>query len=88
MKTIKEYKSLLNSGIEDEFFGNTLLGMTLNTLFAETKGPAHIHHLDEKIEVIVQMNKNGINCFTDSYKMGSVSKAFYQWRLSEYNDFQ
>jgi len=92
MKTIKEYKSLLNSGInqdnKDEFFGNTLLGMTLNTIFGEKSGRADIHNLDEKIEVICQMYKNGIDCFKDSYKLGSVNKAYYQFKLAEYSDFQ
>jgi len=91
MKTIKEFKSLLNTdnfGIQDEFNGNTLLGMTLNGLFGEKNTtPAHIHNLDEKVEVICQMYKNGIDCFKDSYKMGSVSKAYYQYKLSEYQDF-
>jgi hypothetical protein len=89
MKSIKEFKSLLNTGISDEFNGNTLLGMTLNGLLGEKNiTPAHIHNFEEKVDVICQMNKNGIDCFKDSYKLGSVSKAFYQVKLSDYTDFQ
>ena len=84
MKTIKEFKSLL--------FANgktTFLGMALNTLFNEeyTHSPI-IQNLDEKIEVIVQMHDNGINAFTDNYKLGNVSKAYYQVQLKKYKDFK
>lgn len=92
MKTIREYKNLLNSGMnqdnEKEFFGNTVLGMHLNGLFKEQPGRADIHNLEEKVEVICQMYKNGIDCFNDSYKLGSVSKAYYQLKLAEYSEFK
>jgi hypothetical protein len=87
MKTIKDFKALLNDG-KEEFNGNTILGMHLNSLFGRKDIDATIHDMEEKIEVIVRMEKNGINCFTDSYKMGSVTKAYYQWHLEQYSDFQ
>jgi hypothetical protein len=84
MKTIKEFKDLLN--VDNE---NTLLGMSLNDLFNEDhKKDATIHNLEEKIEVIAQMNKNGINVFTEYFKIGSVSKAFYQWKLNQYLNYK
>ena len=49
---------------------------------------ATIHNFEEKIEVLNVMNKNGINVFTDAYKCGNVSKAFYQWNLTKYEDYQ
>lgn len=89
MKTIKDFKQLLNNGISEVFNGNTLLGVHLNGLFNEDKYyDATVHHIEEKIEVIVQMNENGIDCFKDSYKIGSVSKAFYQWNLKQYSEFK
>ena len=85
MKTIQEFKDLLYT----ESVGNSLLGCHLNRLFGEkTSARSDIHNLEEKIEVVVQMNNNGINAFTDEYKLGSVSKAYYQLKLKEFVDFQ
>ena len=85
MYTINDFKKALHDNGE-----NTLLGMHLNGLFHEKErdGKASIHNLEEKVEVIAQMNKNGINVFTDSFKLGSITKAYYQWRLTQYTDFQ
>ena len=84
MKTLKEFKELLHVNNE-----NTLLGMHLNYLFNENhERNATIHNFEEKIEVLNVMNKNGINVFTDAYKCGNVSKAFYQWNLTKYEDYQ
>jgi hypothetical protein len=96
MKTIKDYKELLR--INDS---NTMLGNHLCSLFNE-KGffaslkdidtmdeyNASLHNFDEKVEVMAQMHKNGINVFEDRYKMGSVSKAFYQYKLSGYTEYK
>ena len=84
MKTIKDFKELLFTNEE-----NTILGMSLNSLFNEdhTK-KSSVHNLEEKIEVIAQLDENGINVFTDNFQVGSVSKAFYQWRLKKYEDFK
>ena len=84
MKTIKDFKELLIQNNE-----NTLLGMSLNDLFNEDhKKDATIQNLEEKIEVIAEMNKNGIDVFTDYFKIGSVSKAFYQWKLNQYSNYK
>lgn len=84
MKMPKDFKQLLNKEGE-----NTLLGMHLNQLFGkESSKDATIHDFDEKMEVIAQMFENGIDVFKDTYKLGSVSKAFYQWHLSKYSDFK
>jgi hypothetical protein len=83
MKTIKEFKMLL---VRND--SNTLLGSHLNSLFNENiHHDASIQNLEEKIEVIVQMHKNGIDCFSDQYRLGSVTKAFYQVKLSDYVNF-
>lgn len=86
MKTIKDYKELLFLNGK-----NTMLGNHLNTLFPTTKDftyNATIHNFDEKVEVMAQMYKNDIDVFKDSYKIGSISKAFYQLQLEKYKDFQ
>jgi len=84
MKTINDFKSLLH--IDGK---NTLLGMHLNSLVCERykEDPAYIHQLELKVEVIAQMNKNGIDAFKDGYQLGSVTKAYYQYMLSQYNEF-
>ncbi len=85
MKTINDFKSLLH--IDGK---NTLLGMHLNSLVCERQPretKADIHELELKVEVIAQMSKNGIDAFEDSYKLGSVTKAYYQYMLSQYNEF-
>ena len=90
MKTLKEYKLLFNDPnlIDDDSIGNTILGVQLQELFGEDKTvKADIHNLEGKIEVVCQMYKNGIDVFKDSYKLGSVCKAFYQWKLSHYIDY-
>jgi len=91
MKTIKEFKSTMFYEEKTDLHNantNTLLGAHLNTLFNEDPSEkSTVHHLSEKIEVIVQMYKNGINVFTDEYKLGSVTKAFYQVKLSEYDEY-
>jgi hypothetical protein len=84
MKTIKDFKELLFNYEE-----NTLLGMQLNYLFNEDHtANSTIHNLEEKIEVIAQLNENGINVFIDNYQVGNISKAFYQWNLKKYEDFK
>lgn len=87
MRTIKDYKDLLFTNGK-----NTMLGLHLNTLFpTQTKDftyDASVHNFEEKVEVMAQMYKNGIDVFKDSYKVGSISKAFYQWNLNKYKDFQ
>lgn len=87
MKTIQDYKNLLSNDGK-----NTLLGNHLNTLFPirnkEFTYDASVHNFEEKVEVMVQMYKNGIDVFKDAYKMGSISKAFYQWNTNKYKDFQ
>ena len=90
--SIKDIKALLH----DEATGkNTLLGTHLNSLFplswAEESGlnkPAYIHSFEEKVEVLVQMGKNGIDVFKHGYKLGSVSKAFYQIQLENFKNFK
>jgi hypothetical protein len=82
MKTINDYKNILF--IDGN---NTLLGIHLNTLVGERTPldePAYINDLELKIEVISQMSKNGIDAFEDGYKLGSVTKAYYQLMLSKY----
>lgn len=85
MKTLKDFKNLLFNGEE-----NTALGLHLNNLFNENdfKYNASVHNLEEKIEVIAQMYRNGIDCFKDGYKLGSVTKAYYQYKASLYEDFK
>ena len=85
MKTINDFKSILHANEK-----NTLLGMHLNNLIchrmpSETR--ADLHDLELKVEVIAQMSKNGIDAFEDGYKLGSVTKAYYQYMLSQYNEY-
>ena len=85
MKTIKDFKNLLH--IDGQ---NTLLGMHLNTLICDRHpidDQADIHDLELKVEVIAQMSKNGIDAFEDGYKLGSVTKAYYQHMLSQYDEY-
>jgi hypothetical protein len=83
MKTVQNFKDLLFENGE-----NTLLGMHMQYLFNESHlAKSDVHNLEDKIEVICQMDINGIDCFTDSYKMGSVSKAYYQWQLAKYDSY-
>ena len=84
MKTIKDFKELLF--INEE---NTILGMSLNSLFNEDYNKnATVHNLEDKIEVMAQMNENGINVFIDNCQVGSISKAFHQWKLKKYEDYK
>lgn len=91
MKTIKDFKKVLYNNNE-----NTLLGLHLADLINPLgksveelrEKDQSIHFLEEKVEVIVQMYNNGIDVFLDSYKMGSVDKAYYQVKLKEYADFK
>lgn len=85
MKTIKDFKNLLHTD-----GNNTLLGMHLNTLICDRHPmdtQADIHDLELKVEVIAQMSKNGIDAFKDAYKLGSVTKAYYQYMLSQYDEY-
>jgi len=85
MKTIKDFKSLLhNDG------NNTLLGMHLNSLVCNRMPldeRADLHDLELKVEIIAQLSKNGIDAFEDRFALGSVTKAYYQYMLSQYNEF-
>lgn len=91
MKTIREYKKVLYDNDQ-----NTLLGLHLATLINPLgknydelyKKDQSIHHLEEKIEVIVQMYNNGIDVFKDTYSLGSVNKAYYQIKLREYSNYK
>lgn len=86
MKTIKEFKAVLRNEEKEE---NTMLGMHLNGLFNEDHDyDATVHNMDEKIEVIVEMFRNEIDVFNDTFKMGSVSKAYYKLKLSKYSNFK
>lgn len=84
MKTIKDFKNLLHSD-----GNNTLLGMHLNSLINDRyrEDPADIHDLELKVEVIAQMSKNGIDAFEDRYRLGSVTKAYYQHMLNKYSEY-
>jgi len=86
MKTIKDFQTLLHKDGQ-----NTFLGMHLNYIINQSLSdmdkPAHIHDFELKVEVIVQMHKNGIDAFTDRFPMGSVSKAYYQHMLNQYNEY-
>lgn len=84
MKTIKDFKNLLHANEK-----NTLLGMHLNSLICERykDDPAYIHDFELKVEVIAQMSKNGIDAFKDSYQLGSVTKAYYQYMMSQYAEY-
>jgi hypothetical protein len=86
MKTINDYKSLLHANGQ-----NTLLGMHLNSIIGNRYSPldvkADLHDLELKIEVIAQLFKNGIDAFEDRYPLGSVTKAYYQYMLNQYNEF-
>ena len=85
MKTIKDFKSILH--VDGK---NTLLGMHLNSLECERhprETRADLYDLELKVEVIAQMSKNGIDAFEDGYKLGSVTKAYYQYMLNQYNEF-
>lgn len=88
-KTIKEIKAAL---YDEETKKNTLLGAHLVSLESPGKDVttfnAGLHLLEIASEVIKQMEINGIDVFKDRYKLGNVSKAFYQVKLSEYDDFQ
>jgi len=91
MKTIKDYKKLLFNNDQ-----NTLLGLHLAKLINPLSKSIEelrakdqsVHFLEEKVEVIVQMYHNGIDVFKDTYKLGSVSKAYYQIKLKEYSEFK
>jgi hypothetical protein len=84
MKTINDFKTLLFNGEK-----NTLLGYHLNNLFGEKNAElkAYILNFEEKVEVIAQMHKNGINVFEDNFVLGNVTKAFYQYKLTEYAEY-
>ena len=90
--SIKEIKALLY----DEALGkNTLLGTHLNSLFPlgweKNMGidkPAYVYNFEEKVEVMVQLGKNGIDVFKHGYKLGSVSKAFHQVQLEKFKNFK
>lgn len=91
MKTIQDYKkALYNNG------KNTMLGLHLSTLINPLSKSLDemkdlnqsIHYFEEKVEVIVQMYNNGINVFKDTYKLGSVDKAYYQVMLKQHSKFK
>lgn len=86
MKTIQDFKNLLHANGQ-----NTLLGMHLNSIignrFSTREQRADLHDLELKVEVIAQMSKNGIDAFEDGYKLGSVTKAYYQHMLSQYDEY-
>lgn len=86
MKTIQDFKNLLHANGQ-----NTLLGMHLNSIignrFSTREQRADLHDLELKVEVIAQMSKNGIDAFEDGYKLGSVTKAYYQYMLSQYAEY-
>ena len=86
MKTIQAFKNLLHANGQ-----NTLLGMHLNSIignrFSTREQRADLHDLELKVEVIAQMSKNGIDAFEDGYKLGSVTKAYYQHMLSQYDEY-
>jgi hypothetical protein len=85
MKTIKDFKSILHANEK-----NTLLGMHLNSLICDRmpiETRADIHDLELKVEIIAQMSKNSIDVFKDSYQLGSVTKAYYQYMLSQYAEY-
>lgn len=86
MKTIQDFKNLLHSNGQ-----NTLLGMHLNNLinnrYSELDAPADIHDLELKVEVIAQLYKNGIDAFNDHFPLGSVSKAYYQYMMNQFNEY-
>lgn len=95
MKTIADYRNeMIIETIKSEdgiltFERNSLLGMHMQTLFGQDhKKDASVNYMEEKIEVIVQMYKNGIDIWNDSYKMGSVSKAYYQYKLNGFDDYK
>jgi len=86
MKTINDFKSLLH--IDGN---NTLLGMHLNSIIGNRYSPidakADIYDLELKVEVIAQLYKNGIDAFEDAYQLGCVTKAYYQYMLSQYAEY-
>ena len=95
MKTIADYRNeMIIETIKSEdgiltFERNSLLGMHMQTLFGlDHEKDASVHYMEEKIEVIVQMYKNGIDIWNDSYAMGSVSKAYYQYKLNGFDDYK
>lgn len=87
MKTLKEIKAELTNPQTGE---NTLLGMHLVNLIRPEEDPetfnAELHLLEESIEVMAQMEKNGIDPFGE-FKLGSVSKAYYQLKVEEYKEY-
>ena len=88
MKTIQDFKNLLYN---DDRGYNTTLGMHLNHLinnrYSGLDDNAHIHDLELKVEIIVQLHKNGIDAFNDRFNLGSATKAYYQLMLSKYNEY-
>lgn len=86
MKTINDFKSLLHIDGRNTILGRHLNGL-INNRYAELDVRADLHDLEEKVEVIAQMSKNGIDAFEDGYKLGSVTKAYYQYMLNQYNEF-
>ena len=88
MKTIQDFKNLLYS---DDYGYNTTLGMHLNHLinnkYCDLDVCAYTHDLELKVEVIVQLHKNGINSFNDRFPLGSGTKAYYQYMLNQYSEY-
>ena len=84
IRTIKEFKALLT----DSKGLNTLTGLHLISLLkgSTVRGKdykASTHLLEEAIEIFSQMSANGIDVFKDEYKMGSINKAYHQWKVRE-----
>ena len=89
IRTIKEFKALLTDSQER----NTLTGMHLITLIKGSSVrmddfKASTHLVEKAIEVFAQMGENGIDVFKDEYKMGSVSKAYYQCKVKEHAEYK
>ena len=84
MRKLQEIKDLLRKGEE-----NTVLGMHINSLlgYHHTKHNATFQ-VEEAMEIMVQMEKNGIDVFKGEYKMGSVSKAYHQVELEKLSTYK
>jgi len=84
MKTLQQIKSKLTKSDG----ANTILGMHINSLLGKDINlNCGLHNIEMAMEIMVQMEKNGIDVFEDTFKMGSVDKAYYQLMVEKYSEY-
>lgn len=87
IRTIKQVKSWLNDGENNTLFGAHLVSLDRPGEDCKTFR-ADIHLLEIAFEVFAQLEKNGHDLDDDSIQLGSFSKAYYQVKVREHEEYK